>query len=88
MSLRSRGEGDGREEWYSICSRHPTFDESCSLCQTGRWVNVLEAEADRVLFNANPEEWRRLANMPGNPGRQFLESVFPWLRPRAEGYDE
>ena len=76
----TRGEGDSKEEWYSIYSRHREHNEGCRLCQTGRWINCLEAEASRELFKRDPEAWREKANRYHDSGRRFLESVFPGLR--------
>lgn len=78
--MRSRGEGNAIEDWYSICSRHIKYDAECPLCQKGRWINRLESQAEHELFERDPKEWRRRANLPDNPGRRFLESVFPGLR--------
>ncbi len=78
--MRTRGEGSEQEQWYSICSMHHTYNDACGLCQTGRWVNVIEAREDSELFKRDPAAWRKKANHPDAPGRKFLESIFPGLR--------
>ena len=39
--LKFRGEGEDREQWYSICSMHRDPETGCRLCETGHWVNMV-----------------------------------------------
>ena len=39
--MRTRGKFIFKERWYSICSMHQEYDETCHMCRTGTWNNVV-----------------------------------------------
>lgn len=47
-------------QWYSICSKHQGYDESCDLCRVGHWQNETDPAviADRALWESDPDGWR------------------------------
>ena len=80
MNIRSRGWGPWREEWYSICSAHRGYKETCNLCNKGTWVNVYKQAAGYFIFERWPDLWRWWANRPWSPRRKKLEGWFPGLK--------
>ncbi len=79
--LRSRGRGLFRQEWYSICSRHGRYNESCDNCTTGLWINVWRQRLGHEVYKRYPNLWRAWANRRWfNGDKRWLESVFPGLK--------
>ena len=56
------GWGPWRKEWYSICSGHYLWNEECSICNVGRWVNVWRHAVGHVIYRVAPGVWRWWAN--------------------------
>lgn len=71
-------------EWYSICSMHFQYEESCGNCNAGRWISKQEQELSNWLWKYSKRIWRKWANRNGSESRKFLESVFPKLAAKAE----
>lgn len=46
--------------WYSICSAHAEYDDSCLRCRVGSWVDESDPAviADRALWESDPDAWR------------------------------
>lgn len=77
---------NGRTEiWVSICSAHIVSDrENCPRCDAGFWIDWEEHLASQRLYAENPEEWRRLANLPNSPQKKRLKKIFPNLKDEAD----
>ena len=48
------------KQWYSICSIHRTYQQACSMCNAGEWVDEDDPEriADKALWQSDPDAWR------------------------------
>jgi hypothetical protein len=77
--MRSRGFGYLRQDWYSLCSRHWNYKESCRLCRTGAWHNQIVSELSRMFYKLWPWAWRKWANRKYSPSRKRLMEWFPNL---------
>lgn len=69
-----------REQWCSICSAHQRYHEGCPRCAAGRYINLVQSQAEHYLYERDPAAWCRFANREGSSSRQFLEEVFPNLK--------
>ena len=78
--MRSRGWGYLRQDWYSICSRHQKYKESCRCCRAGTWNNTLLVWLGGMFYNLWPWAWRKWANRKNSPRRKQLMKWFPNLR--------
>ncbi len=78
MSIRPGGPPDS--DWYSICSMHGEYQESCGLCNAGHWVSRVEQTRSHRLWMFSPWLWRQIANMRDNPSADHLEELFPKLK--------
>lgn len=74
--LKNKGWGPWKCEWYSICSKHFYYNESCNLCQTGNWVNCYKHIIEHYIFEKNPNLWIRWANDPKQLGLLVLIKHF------------
>ncbi len=81
--MRTRGWGLWRQDWYSICSQHRDYRESCLRCRTGSWHNRIATKIDSLFFRFCPYGWRKWANRKNSPSRKRLESWFPGLKKGA-----
>lgn len=55
--MRTRGHGLFKETWYSFCSRHLEYDESCHICNSGRWVNNIRHSLSSFIYDHFPRLW-------------------------------
>lgn len=56
--------------WYSLCSAHHEYDETCARCNVGRWISDNETELSNWLWTYSPRIWRKWANR---------DSVYGWI---------
>lgn len=82
--MRSEKRGLFWWDWYSICSKHREYRETCRLCTTGQWKNRMRLRLGHVVYVICPWLWRKWANRKNNPDRKFLEETFPGLRKSTE----
>lgn len=73
-----KGKWFWKYRWYSICSKHRDYDKFCSMCCSGRWINVWSQQIARRIFSWKIRRWWN--NRPNSKSRLFLESVFPNLK--------
>ena len=60
--MRSRGKYFKKEVWLSICSRHREYEESCNICNTGKWENVIKLKLSGLFYDISPVMWRYWIN--------------------------
>jgi len=56
--MRTRGKYFKKEIWFSFCSRHREYDETCSTCNVGTWVNAIYYKIDSLIYKISPTFWR------------------------------
>lgn len=78
--MRTRGSGIRREDYYSLCSRHREWDETCVACSHGRWRNHWSRMGGSIVYKLFPWLWRWWVNRPNSASRKFLEETFPGLK--------
>ena len=76
----THGWGPFKYEWFSICSMHRDFSETCAACGKGQWINCWAHAIDAVFYTVTPWLWRWWNNRPTSKSRRFLEDAFPGLR--------
>jgi hypothetical protein len=52
----------GLYKWFSICSRHNNHDESCRMCNHGRWIFIPFFWIEKLFFKISPSLWRKWKN--------------------------
>lgn len=60
--LKYRKKGIFKEVWFSICSMHYHHDQTCDLCNSGRWVNVIRYKLSSLVYKISPKFWRWWVN--------------------------
>lgn len=60
--MKTKGWGPFRSDWYSICSAHYEYNDSCRMCQAGGWINTWKQKFETIIFKHNPELWMWWAN--------------------------
>jgi hypothetical protein len=55
--VKTRGRGLFVQDWYSICSAHYIYDETCHNCNTGEWYNRWIAYTNKFVFWLSPSFW-------------------------------
>ena len=81
--MRSKLEDGKWYDWYSICSRHRTYDESCNCCTAGQWKSRRALWWSGLFYRLCPWGWRLWVNRKNSPDRKFLEDTFPNLRRKS-----
>ena len=51
-------------KWFSICSIHREYNESCNLCSIGSWVFMPVYYVEHIVYKYVPFVWRYFANTP------------------------
>lgn len=46
-----------KKRWYSLCSKHQTYDKDCYLCHTGTWENTWIIFIGNIIFKISPDLW-------------------------------
>lgn len=67
-------------EWYSFCSKHAEYQESCGACNAGRWINESETEFNNWLWTYSPRIWRKWANRDNISGWREWFRKNKWKR--------
>lgn len=62
--LRKRGWGPWKSEWYSICSTHYYYIDTCHMCTCGRWINTWWHFLGHIVYKVSPDFWRYIVNKP------------------------
>ena len=57
MIDKKRGSFPNRQTWYSLCSKHQTYDPDCDTCKQGEWVNDIGHLLSYLLWKALPRVW-------------------------------
>ena len=82
--MRTKGNYFWKSKWISICSKHPTYEPSCDLCNAGQWYNESLMKLSSFTFKHYPKFWVWWMNsgLMRNFGKtsRFLRSTFPNLR--------
>jgi hypothetical protein len=55
--MKERGKFFWKERWFSFCSRHREYDESCDICKTGSWKNIWKYNISSLIYKKNPNLW-------------------------------
>jgi hypothetical protein len=63
IKILSRGWGPFVKDWWSTCSAHQEYNESCDVCQCGFWYNRLTMKFSQFVFNVMPTLWRWWVNI-------------------------
>lgn len=37
--MKTKGKYFWKKTWYSFCSRHREYDDTCDICKSGTWEN-------------------------------------------------
>ena len=53
-----RGKLWWEERWYSFCSIHREYDETCNICNLGSWVNTWKHNVSSIIYDMFPGLWR------------------------------
>ena len=61
-------------EWYSLCSAHSKYEQTCHNCNAGRWISEDAREFDNWLWTYSPRIWRKWAN------RHNVSGWREWMR--------
>lgn len=59
---RTRNKGIKKEIWFSICSKHYIYEDSCNLCRTGFWKNAIKYKTESFIYYLFPRLWRWWVN--------------------------
>lgn len=60
--MRRRGVWPLRQTWWSVCSVHHEYNESCHICRAGTWRWDVLHWLGVATFAVSPRLWRLLAN--------------------------
>ena len=71
IPLRTKGKGLKKEAWFSICSCHQEYEESCKLCNTGNWENICKYKLSGLFYELFPNLWIWWVNL-GNKRQKWL----------------
>ena len=44
--------------WFSICSKHQSYDPDCSLCNIGTWKNNYKLKISKIINRIIPGVWK------------------------------
>lgn len=60
--MRTRGKYLKKEIWFSFCSRHSVYDETCNICNSGNWRNAIKYKVSSFIYDSFPSLWRWWVN--------------------------
>jgi hypothetical protein len=58
--LKTKGYFIFKKEWYSICSIHKEYNNKCSNCKTGRWINIYSHIVSSLVYDISPSLWKKI----------------------------
>lgn len=60
-SKRTKSWGPWKYEWYSICSTHFIYNETCLRCEAGTWRNSWYQYYSDIVYYKLPALWKKLS---------------------------
>jgi hypothetical protein len=55
--MLTKGKFFWKKTWYSFCSRHREYDETCNICTSGSWSNNWIHSIGNVIYKNCPTLW-------------------------------
>jgi hypothetical protein len=56
--MKTKGWGPWRKLWFSFCSMHQEYQETCHICNAGHWVNNWRYKFEDFIYKNFPKLWK------------------------------